>query len=156
MQRASPQRRVVCQNRRATFEFDLEEPIEAGLVLLGSEVKSLRRGGASLADAFVAFEGERPVLYKCHIAPYAEANRQNHEPMRPRALLLSVREIQRLRQATRERGLTIVPVDLHFQGPWIKVQIAVGRGRKLHDKRAAIREREDKREADRAIRRGEQ
>lgn len=154
MSRPSPARRAICVNRRARFEYDLQDSVEAGLVLQGSEVKSLRRGGASLAEAFVAFEQERPVLYRCHIAPYAEANRHNHEPLRPRPLLLQWREMRRLREATREKGLTVVPVEMYFQGPWVKVEIAVGRGRQLHDKRAAIREREDKREADRAIRRG--
>ncbi len=143
-------RRTICQNRRARFEFDLDDTLEAGLILQGSEVKSLRQGRASLEDAFVAFEGGKAVLLKCNIPVYAQANRNNHEPTRPRPLLLNSVEIGRLREATREKGLSIVPLEIYFKGPWIKVEITVGRGRKLHDKRAAIRERDDRREAERA------
>jgi SsrA-binding protein len=147
------ERRNVSLNRRARFEFELSENVEAGLVLLGSEVKSLRRGGASLEDAYVGFDGAgRPALLNCRIAPYEQANRQNHEPLRPRQLLLSKVEIRRLRQRTREQGLTIVPLQLFFEGPWCKVEIAVGRGKQLHDKRQSLRERQDKRETDRMIR----
>ena len=152
-QPGTKQRRNVCQNRRATFEYELFETFEAGLMLLGPEVKSLRQGKGNLEDAWVGFsDAGRPVLMGAHIAPYAQANRENPEPTRPRPMLMHMEEIRRLRQRVRERGLTLVPLQLYFQGPWIKLEFAVGRGKKLHDKRASIREREDSRDARRAIR----
>lgn len=147
------QRRNVCQNRRASFEYELFESFEAGLILIGPEVKSLRQGKGTLEDAWVGFDDAgRPVLMGAHIAPYAQANRENPEPTRPRPMLMHKEEIRRLRQRVREKGLTLVPIQLYFQGPWIKLEFAVGRGKKLHDKRASIREREDARDARRAIR----
>lgn len=154
MNRPTPrERRNVCQNRRARFEFELFETFEAGLILWGSEVKSLRAGKGTLEDAWVGFDDAgRPVLMGAHIAPYPQANRENHEPTRPRPMLMHTEEIRRLRQRVKEKGLTLVPLQMYFQGPWVKVEFAVGRGKKLHDKRHTIREREDTREAQRAIR----
>jgi SsrA-binding protein len=150
---AARARRNVCQNRRARHEFELLDTFEAGMLLLGSEVKSLRAGKGTLDEAYVAFDdGGRPVLLSAHIAPYPQANRQNHDPVRPRPLLLSLAEIRRLRQRVKERGFTLVPLQMYFLGPWVKLEFAVGRGKKLHDKREALREKEDKREASRAIR----
>jgi SsrA-binding protein len=148
------ERRNVAQNRKARHEFELLETFEAGLVLLGSEVKSLRQGKASLDEAYVGFdEHGAPLLLGAHIPPYIEANRNNHEPTRPRPILLHLTETRRLRQKVREKGLTLVPLQLYFQGPWCKLEFALGRGRKLHDKRQAMRATEDKREARRAMRR---
>ena len=145
--------RNVCQNRRARFEYELFETFEAGLILLGPEVKSLRQGKGTLEDAWVGFDDRaRPVLMGAHIAPYAQANRENHEPLRPRPMLMHREEIRRLRQRVKEKGLTLVPLQMYFEGPWVKLEFAVGRGKKLHDKRHSIREREDTREAQRAIR----
>ncbi len=146
-------RRNVCLNRRARFEFELFETYEAGLMLLGSEVKSLRGGKGNLEDAYIGFNAAgRPSLMNAHIAPYPQANLQNHEPLRPRPLLLHWEEVKRLRQRVREKGLTLVPVQMYFQGPWVKIEFSVGRGKKLHDKRASIREKEDHRETQRALR----
>lgn len=154
MTTASRERRNVCLNRKAKYEYELLDHYEAGVVLLGSEVKSLRQGKANLDDAWVGFDtAARPVLMNAHIAPYEQANRQNHDPMRPRPLLMHLEEIRKLRQKVREKGLTLVPLQLYFVGPWVKLEFAVGRGKRAHDKRQAIREREDKREADRAMRR---
>lgn len=147
-------RRNVCLNRRARHNYELFDTLEAGIMLVGSEVKSLRHGGASLEEAYVSFDGMgRPLLMGAHFSPYEQANRQNHEPLRPRPLLLHAAETRKLRMKVREKGLTIVPVQLYFLGPWCKLEIAVGRGRKLHDKRQASREAEGKREIDRAMNR---
>lgn len=145
------ERRVICDNRRARFDYELETPLEAGMLLMGSEVKSLRKGNAHLSDAWVGFEGERPILFKAHIAPYEQATHVCHEADRPRPLLLHSAQIADLKHAVRERGLTLVPLRLLFDGPWVKLEFAVGRGRKHHDKREAVREREDKREIARAM-----
>jgi SsrA-binding protein len=153
MQRAKDSRRVVSRNRRAALEYELEETLEAGLVLLGSEVKSLRGGTANLEDSWISIdEGGHAQLLKAHIPPYAQAGPANHDPLRPRRLLLHRHEARQLRQRLKERGLTLVPVQLYFQGPWIKLECAVARGKKLHDKRATLREKEDRREMDRTLR----
>ena len=145
-------RRNVCQNRRARHDFELDESYEAGLLLLGSEVKSLRLGKGTLEESYVAFERGRLVLMHANIAPYPHANRQNHDPVRPRPLLLHIAEIARLKKKVRERGLTLVPLQMYFKGPWVKLEFAVGRGKKLHDKREALKEQQDRRETSRAIR----
>lgn len=148
------ERRNVCLNRKAKHEYDLLDHHEAGIVLLGSEVKSLRNGKANLDDAWVGFDpAGRPLLMNAHIAPYEQANRQNHDPVRARPLLMHLEEVRKLRQKVREKGLTLVPLQLYFVGPWCKLEFAVGRGRKLHDKREALREKEDRKEAQRAMRR---
>lgn len=151
--RRKTERRLITHNRRARFDFELEEHLEAGLVLLGSEVKSLRAGKCTLEEAYIAFdEAGRLVLLNCHIAPYPQANRQNHEPLRPRPLLVHAAERVRLRQRVKEKGLTIVPVQMYFQGARVKLEIALGRGKKHHDKRASLREADDRREIARALR----
>jgi len=145
------QQRIICENRRARFEFDLTNPLIAGLMLLGSEVKALRLGNAHLNDAWVGFEGNKPMLFQAHVAAYEKATHFCHEPGRPRPLLLNASEIEDLRAAVRERGLTVVPLKLYFEGPWVKLELAVGRGRNVHDKRHAVREREDRREMAREL-----
>ena len=153
MPHAKDARRNVCLNRKARYEYELEDRHEAGLVLTGSEVKSLRGGGGNLDDAWVGFDGRgRAMLYDAHIAPYVQANRQNHEPRRPRPLLLHGIEVERLHQKVKERGYTLVPLQLYFKGAWCKVEFALGKGRKRHDKRQAEREHEDRREMRRAMR----
>lgn len=142
----------ICLNRRASHDFALEDHYEAGLLLIGSEVKSLRAGKVSLDEAWVEFQNGRPFLMGSHIAIFAQANRYNHEPVRPRPLLLHAQECTRLRQTVKEKGLTLIPLRLYFKGPWIKLEFAVGRGKKLHDKRASLREADDKREVQRAMR----
>lgn len=147
------ERRLVSSNRRARFEYELSDSWEAGLILLGSEVKSIRRNGANLDDAWVSIDGNgRAWLEGAHIAPYVEANRNNHEPTRRRQLLLHRMELLRLRQRVRERGFTLVPLELHFEKRWCKLEFALGRGKKLHDKRESVREADDRREIQRALR----
>jgi SsrA-binding protein len=148
-------RKTVSTNRKARFEYELFETYEAGLVLEGPEVMSLRRGTANLEDAWIGFSGSgKPLLMNTHIPPYPQANRYNADPTRPRPLLLHDWQLLRLKQRVREKGLTLVPTQLYFEGRWCKLEFAVARGKKLHDKRASSREAEDRREIQRALRRG--
>jgi SsrA-binding protein len=140
----------IATNRQASFRFNLLEKFEAGIVLQGSEVKSLRQGGAQLKDAYAEVRDGEVWLRNMHIAPYKPA-RDNHEPERPRKLLLHRREIERLLGATSEKGLTIVPTRLYWNGPRAKVELAVAKGKDLYDKRRAIKERDTKREIQRAM-----
>ncbi|MGC6494674.1 MAG: SsrA-binding protein SmpB [Myxococcota bacterium] len=133
-------------NRRASFEFFIEDRFEAGLSLLGSEVKSLRAGRGNLQEAYVRLTDRGAVISGLHISPYEQANRNNHEPLRERQLLLNPSEIAKLRKATREKGLTVVPLRLYLKGSWIKMEIAIAKGKKLHDKRHALKERTAKQE----------
>lgn len=141
----------VATNRQAAFRYDLLERLEAGLELQGSEVKSLREGGVQLKDAYAEVRDGQVWLQNMHIAPYKPAARENHEPERPRKLLLHRREIERLIGKTAERGLTLVPTRVYFKGPRAKVEIALAKGRDQRDKRRSIKEREQKREIDRAL-----
>ena len=142
----------VATNRQAAFRYNLLERLEAGIVLQGSEVKSLRNGSVQLKDAYAEVSDGEVWLRNMHIAPYAPA-RENHDPERPRKLLLHKREIDRLIGKTREKGLTLVPTRMYFSGGRAKVEIALARGKDVGDKRQAIKEREMKREMERAIRR---
>ena len=139
----------VATNRQASFRYDLLERFECGIVLLGTEVKSLRGGKAQIKDGYAAISDGEVWLHNVHIPPYAPASRENHDPERPRKLLMHRKEIERLVGKTREKGLTLVPTRLYFSGSNAKVEIALARGKDVHDKRQAIREREMKREADR-------
>jgi SsrA-binding protein len=141
----------VATNRQASFRFNLLERFEAGVVLTGTEVKSLRDGKAQLKDGYATVDDGEVWLHNVHIPPYANASRDNHDPERPRKLLLHRREIDRLVGRTRERGLTLVPTRLYFSGPRAKVEIALAKGKDRFDKRESIREREMSREADRAM-----
>jgi SsrA-binding protein len=142
----------VATNRQARHRYHLLESWEAGVQLTGTEVKSLRDGKAQIKDGYAAVRDGEIWLHNVHIPPYAPASRENHEPERPRKLLLHRREIDRLVGRTREKGLTLVPTRLYFTGGRAKVEIALGRGKDLADKRHAIKERELKREMDRARR----
>lgn len=143
-------RKRVAENRKARFEYEFIDTYEAGIVLVGSEVKSLRAGRASISEAFAQFEGDRLVLRNMHVHEYTHANRFNHDPRRVRTLLMHRRELDRLRRELREAGLSLIPVELYFAGPYAKLELALARGKKLHDKRDATAEREVKREMDRA------
>ena len=140
----------IATNRQAGFRFNLLDKFEAGIVLQGSEVKSLRQGGAQLKDAYAEVRDGEVWLRNMHIAPYKPA-RENHEPERPRKLLLHRREIERLLGATSEKGLTIVPTRLYWSGPRAKVELAVAKGKDLYDKRRSIKDRVTKREIERAM-----
>lgn len=143
---------TVATNRRALHDYEILETVEAGLVLQGTEVKALRQGRADLKEAYARIEGGEGWLLGCHISPYAQGNRYNHPPTRPRKLLLHRRELDRLAGRVQEKGLTLVPLRLYFRGGRAKLELGLGRGRKLIDKRHVIREREERREMERAAR----
>jgi SsrA-binding protein len=144
----------VVTNRQASFRFNLLERFECGIVLTGTEVKSLREGGGQLKDAYGVIREGEVWLIGMYIAPYAPASRENHDPERPRKLLLHRREIDRLIGRTRERGLTLVPTRVYFSdsGSRAKVEIALARGKDVYDKREAIRRRETARDVERELR----
>lgn len=144
--------KVVATNRKATHDYEILETYEAGLVLQGTEVKSLREGRADLKESFARIENGEAWLLGCHIAPYAQGNRANHDPLRRRKLLLHRAELNRLLGKTREKGLTLVPLRLYFKDGRAKLEFGLAKGRKLLDKRQAIREREARRELDKAVR----
>jgi SsrA-binding protein len=141
----------VATNRQARFRYELLERLEAGMVLMGTEVKALRTGGAQMRDSYATLNDGELWLHNLHIPHYGPAARENHEPDRSRKLLLHRREIDRLIGRIRERGLTVVPTRIYFKGPHAKVEIALARGQDTHDKRESIREREQKREMERAV-----
>jgi SsrA-binding protein len=143
--------RDITVNRRAFHEYAIGERFEAGLALVGSEVKSLRENRAHLKDAYARFFGDELFLVGAHISPYAPASQFGHDPVRNRKLLLHRQEIERLRGKIQERGLTLVPLRLYWSHGRAKAELGLGVGKKLHDKRAAIRERMEKREIDRAM-----
>jgi len=146
-------RKVLVENRRARFEYEILEVYQAGISLRGSEVKAIRLGRANLQDAFARIEKGEVVLLNMHISPLPTISAYfNHDPIRPRKLLLNRREIRKLIGKVEEKGLTLVPLKLYLEKSWIKVDIAVGRGKKLYDKREDIKNRETNREMARASR----
>jgi len=152
-QASEPQQdRTVATNRRARHEYLILETVEAGLVLRGTEVKALRAGLVNFKDAYATVRNGEAWLLGCHISPYSHGTDANHDPERDRKLLLHRREIARLAGKIAERGLTLVPLRLYFKKGRAKIEIGLARGKKLHDKRSALREREVRREMDKAIR----
>jgi len=142
----------VASNRYASYRYNLLERLECGIVLEGTEVKSLRTGGAQLKDSFATIRSGELWLRGVHIPPYAPASRENHDPDRERKLLLHRREIDRLAASVNERGLTLVPTRVYFKGPRAKVEIALARGKDIHDKRETLRRRDAQREIERGLR----
>ena len=143
--------KIVSTNRKAKFEYFLLDQFEAGISLKGSEIKSIRAGQISIKEAYIRVDEHEAWLMEAHVAPYAEANRYNHEPRRPRQLLLHKREIRKLRASIRKKGLTIIPTKVYLKGGRAKVEIALARGKKLHDKRHAIKEKESERDMKRQM-----
>jgi SsrA-binding protein len=141
----------VATNRQASFRYHLLEKWEAGIQLQGSEVKSLRDGGVQLKDAYAEVRDGEVWLRNMHVAPYKPAASENHDPERPRKLLLHRREIERLIGKTAEKGLTIVPTRVYFKGPHAKVELALAKGKDVKDKRRTIKDRETRREIERAL-----
>jgi SsrA-binding protein len=142
----------VATNRQASFRYELLDRLETGIVLQGTEVKSLRAGSAQMKDAYASVRDGELWLHNLHIAPYGPAARDNHEPERPRKLLAHKREIDRLVGTTQERGLTLVPTRLYFKGSRAKVELALARGKDRFDKRESIKRREQERDMQRALR----
>jgi SsrA-binding protein len=146
--------KVVAENRRARFDYFIEDKVEAGIQLTGTEVKSLRQGEGSIAESYATVNGDELWLINSHIPEYSHGNRLNHEPRRPRKLLLRAREIARLSGAVTRQGLTLVPLSVYFNGNGrAKVELALARGKKVHDKRETVKERDWKREQQRLLRR---
>jgi SsrA-binding protein len=141
----------VATNRQASFRFDLLDKLETGIVLTGTEVKSLRSGTAQIKDGYAQVRDGELWLHNVHIPPYGPASRENHDPERPRKLLAHKREIDRLTGKIQERGLTIVPTRIYFNGPRAKVEIALARGKDRFDKRESIKAREQRRDIERAL-----
>ena len=144
--------KVVATNRKAKFEYFLIETFEAGIVLQGSEIKSIRAGQVSLKEAFVQTDGEDAWLMNAHISPYEQANRFNHDPVRPRRLLLHKKEIRKLWDDVRQKGMTIIPTRIYLKGGRAKVEIALARGKKTYDKRETIAKRDRERDSAREMR----
>jgi SsrA-binding protein len=144
--------KVIAQNRRAYHEYFILDTLEAGLVLKGTEVKSLRQGKASLAEAYASVEGGEALLHHLHVPPYEQGNRWNQDPVRTRKLLLHAREIRKLAGLLSQKGLTLIPLRLYFSRGYAKVLLGVAKGKKTHDKRHTIAERDAKREMARARR----
>ncbi len=147
--------KVVATNRRARHEYFILDTYEAGISLQGSEIKSIRAGQISLAEAYVQLDGEQAWLVEAHVAPYEQASHYNHEPRRPRKLLLHKSEIRAIWNDVRKKGVTVIPLQVYLKNGRAKVEIAVARGKKLYDKRQDIARRDAERELQRSLRRRE-
>ncbi len=143
--------KIICQNKKAYHEYFIEETYEAGIVLVGTEVKSLRDGKAQLVDSYAVFKGEELFLLNAHISPYSHAARDNHDPTRSRKLLLHKKELHRLQGKINERGFALVPLKLYFSRGKIKAEIALVKGKKLHDKRETLKKNAMKKDVEREL-----
>jgi len=143
--------KIVCQNRKAYHDYHIEETTEAGIALLGTEVKSLREGNANLKDSYVIVKGGEAFLFNCHISPYSHGNIMNHDPVRTRKLLMHRMEISRLSGKVAAKGFTLIPLKIYFKDSFAKVEIGLARGKKLFEKRDTIKEKEARREIERAM-----
>lgn len=144
--------RTVVVNRRAHFDYEISNQVEAGLVLTGTEIKSIRAGKVNLREAYARIENGEAWVHNLHISQYDQGNRYNHEPLRPRKLLLHHDQIEELKERSAQKGFTLVPLRLYLKKGRAKLEVGVGRGKKQYDKRDSISERESKREIDRAVR----
>lgn len=144
--------KIVSENRKARHDYHIHETFEAGIALTGTEVKSLRAGKANLKDSYARIENGEVFLQQMHISPYEQGNRFNHDPLRPRKLLLHRQEINRLLGKTREKGFSLVPLKVYFARGKAKVELALASGKKLYDKRQDLAERDAKRDMERALR----
>ena len=145
------EKKSICVNKEATHLYFIEERFEAGLVLRGTEVKSLREGRANLKESYARVSGDEIFLVNCHISPYSHGNQLNHDPLRSRKLLLHRREIRKLIGKVSEKGFTLVPISMYFSDGKAKLELGLGKGKKLHDKRESMKERVANREMERAF-----
>jgi SsrA-binding protein len=143
--------RKLVENRRARFNYEIQETIEAGIALQGTEVKSIREGKANIQEAYADLRDGEVYLIGCHISPYSHGNRTNHDPLRDRKLLLNAREIRRIQGKVAEKGMTLVPLSFYVKGRFIKLKVGVGRGKKLMDKREDIKRRDQELEIQRGL-----
>ena len=142
---------IVCQNRKAYHDYHIEEKVEAGIVLMGTEVKSLREGKGNLKDSYVLAKDGEFFIINCHLSPYSHGNITNHEPLRTRKLLLHKKEMERLRGQVAQKGYSLIPLKIYFKGSFAKVEIGLAKGKKQYEKRDAIRKKEADREIERAM-----
>jgi SsrA-binding protein len=143
--------KIICKNRKARFNFEIEDTFEAGIVLQGSEVKSLQAGKANLGDSYAKIVKGELFLVDAHISPYEQANRQNHDPLRDRKLLMHKREIRKLFGKVAERGFSLIPLKLYFKDGKVKVELALAKGKKAYDKREALKKKDQRRELERLM-----
>lgn len=144
--------KIIAQNKTARVNYFIEDTFEAGLVLLGTEVKALREGKANMKDCYAVVREGEVFVHDMHIGPYSHANRMNHEPLRTRKLLLHAREIKRLYGRSREKGLALIPLKLYFRNGRVKMELGVAKGKRLYDKRESLKVKADKREMERGLR----
>ena len=144
---AKESKKLIANNKKVYHDYFLEEKYEAGISLAGTEVKSLRMGKCSIKEAFIRIENEEVIIYGMHVSPYEKGNIFNKDPLRPKKLLMHKQEIRRLIGKIKEKGYTLVPVEVYFSGSLVKVEIALARGKKLYDKRQDIAKKDQKREA---------
>jgi SsrA-binding protein len=144
--------KIIAQNKTARINYHIEDTFEAGIVLVGTEVKSLRDGKANLKDCYALVKDGEVFVHDMHISPYSHGNRSNHDPLRVRKLLLHKTEIKRLYGKSRERGLALIPLKLYFRSGKVKIEVGIGRGKKLYDKRESLKNKEDKRDIERGMR----
>ena len=147
--------KIIAQNKTARLNYFIDDTYEAGIALVGTEVKALREGKANLKDSYALVRDGEVFVHEMHISPYTYGNRQNHDPLRVRKLLLHKGEIKRLYGKSRERGLALIPLKLYFKSGKVKIEIGVGRGKRLYDKRESLKVKEDRREIERGMRRKE-
>jgi SsrA-binding protein len=143
--------KIICQNRKAYHDYHIEETVEAGISLLGTEVKSLREGRVNLKDSYVLMKGGEAFLLNCHISPYSHGNIMNHDPLRTRKLLLHRKQISSLAGTATSKGYTLIALKLYFKDSFVKVEIGLAKGKRLYEKREAIKEREAKREIEKTM-----
>ncbi len=143
--------KVIANNKKARHDYHIEDTIEAGIVLTGSEIKSVRAGQVNLRDSYATVRNGELWLLNAHISPYKQATHENHEPKRERKLLVHRREINRLTGKLYEKGLTLVPLRMYLRDSWAKVELGLARGKKMYDKRQTLREKDDRRRIDRAL-----
>ncbi len=146
--------KIIAQNRKAFHDYSIEETVEAGIQLTGTEVKSLREGKANLKDSYVIVKNGEVFLFNCHISPYSHGNIMNHDPLRTRKLLLHKKEISRLQGKAAIKGYSLIPLKLYFKGSHVKVEVGLARGKKQYEKRESIKKKEADREIERAMKTG--